>query len=89
LTVIFNNSLYGAVRNATLGMYGSGAAARGRGELLADLSPSPAYEKVFVASGGLGLRVEAPGELPAALARAVAAVAHEKRQALLNVICRY
>jgi acetolactate synthase-1/2/3 large subunit len=89
LTVVFNNSLYGAVRNATLGMYGSGAAARGRGEILADLTPSPAYEKLVEASGGVGIRVETPGELPAALARAVEAVARERRQALLNVICRY
>ena len=37
LTVIYNNALYGAVRRATLDMYGSGVAAEGDGRLLADL----------------------------------------------------
>jgi acetolactate synthase-1/2/3 large subunit len=41
------------------------------------------------ASEGFGLRVEAPAELPGALAHAVEVVTREKRQALLNVICRY
>jgi acetolactate synthase-1/2/3 large subunit len=89
LVVVFNNQLYGAVRNATLGMYGKGAAAAGAGRLLADLSPSPAFEKYAEASGGWGERVENPADLPAALARAVAVVRKEKRQALLNVICKY
>ena len=89
LAVIFNNSLYGAVRNATLDMYASGAAARGKGELLATLAPSPAFEKLVEASGGYGERVEKPAELAPALKRALDAVTREKRQALLNVICRY
>jgi acetolactate synthase-1/2/3 large subunit len=89
LTIVFNNSLYGAVRNSTLAMYADGAAARDGGQMLADLRPSPAYEKIVEASGGYGARVERPDELPAALARAVETVKKEKRQALLNVICRY
>jgi acetolactate synthase-1/2/3 large subunit len=89
LVILFNNSRYAAVRNATLGMYGEGAAARGKGGLLADLSPSPAFEMLAEASGGWGMRVEDPAELPAALTRAIDVVTREKRQALLNVICRY
>jgi len=89
LTVVFNNSLYGAVRNATLDMYGAGAAARGKGELLATLSPSPAFEKLVEASGGYGERVEKSADLAPALKRALEVVTREKRQALLNVICRY
>jgi acetolactate synthase-1/2/3 large subunit len=87
LTIVFNNALWGAVRNATLTMYGQGAAAQERGRLLADLRPCPAYEKLIEAQGGFGERVEQPASLPAALARAVAAV-REGRQALLNVVCR-
>lgn len=89
LTVVFNNERYGAVRRATLSMYGQGAAAEDDGQLLADLSPSPAYEKVVEASGGYGERVELPAELPAAIERALRVVTRERRQALLNVICRY
>jgi len=89
LTVVFNNQRYGAVRRATLSMYGEGSAAEEDGQLLADLSPSPAFEKLVEASGGYGERVAAPAELPAAISRALRAVREEKRQALLNVICRY
>ena len=89
LTIVFNNALYGGVRNATLSMYGSGVAARDGGKLLADLEPSPAFEKVVEASGGVGIRVEKPAELRSALVRALEVVTKEKRQALVNVICRY
>jgi acetolactate synthase-1/2/3 large subunit len=89
LAVVFNNSFYAAVRSATLAMYGEGAAARGKGALLADLSPSPAFEMIAEASGGWGIRVENPAELPGALKRAVEVVTREKRGALLNVVCRY
>ena len=45
LTVIYNNALYGAVRRATLDMYGKGVASEGDGRLLADL-PAPSFEKI-------------------------------------------
>jgi acetolactate synthase-1/2/3 large subunit len=89
LTIVFNNQLYGAVRNSTLSMYGSGAASCDGGRMLADLRPSPDFERLVEASGGHGERVEAPADLPAALARAVKIVTQDKRQALLNVICHY
>ena len=85
LTVIYNNALYGAVRRATLDMYGQGAAAEGDGRLLADL-PAPAFEKIVAAHDGHGERVERPADLPAALRRAAEAV-KGGRQALVNVIC--
>jgi len=87
MTVVFNNALYGAVRNATLAMYRDGAAAAGDGRLLADLSPSPDFARVIEASGGHGERVERPEDLPAALARALHAVRVEGRQALVDVVC--
>ncbi len=84
LTVIYNNALYGAVRRATLDMYGSGVAAQNDGRLLADL-PAPSFEKIIAAHDGHGERVERPADLPAALKRAAAAV-RGGRQALVNVI---
>jgi acetolactate synthase-1/2/3 large subunit len=89
LTIIFNNSRYGAVRKATLSMFKDGAAGEDDGQLLADLSPSPPYEALVAAQGGFAERVEDPDALPAALARARDAVLKERRQALLNVICPY
>ena len=54
---------------------------------LTSLEPAPRYELIVAASGGYGERVEAADELPAALDRALD-VTRDRRQALLNVVCR-
>jgi acetolactate synthase I/II/III large subunit len=89
LTIIFNNSRYGAVRGATMSMFKDGVAGQDQGRFMADLDPSPAFEKAVQMQGGHGERVENPADLPAALKRARDVVVNEKRQALLNVICPY
>lgn len=89
LTVIFNNSRYGAVRGATMSMFKDGVAGQDDGRFMADLNPSPAFEAAVKAQGGHGERVEKPADLPAALKRARDVVVNEQRQALLNVICPY
>ena len=89
LTVIYNNQMYGAVRNSTAAMYRDGVSGDNSCTMLASLSPSPAFEMIVEASGGYGERVEDKARLPAAIARAIRVVTHEKRQALLNVICKY
>jgi acetolactate synthase I/II/III large subunit len=88
LFVVMNNSMWGAVRRATMGMYPQGEAARSNKPPLIDLDELPAFEQVCAAAGGYGERVEDPAALPAALERAIRAITVEKRQALLNVICR-
>jgi acetolactate synthase-1/2/3 large subunit len=88
LFVIMNNSMWGAVRRATMGMYPEGEAMRSNKPPLIDLDRLPAFEQVCAAAGGYGERVEDPAGLPAALERALHAVTVEKRQALLNVVCR-
>jgi acetolactate synthase-1/2/3 large subunit len=88
LFVIMNNSMWGAVRRATMGMYPRGEAMRSNKPPLIDLDNLPAFEQVCAAAGGYGERVEDPAALPAALERALHAVTVERRQALLNVICR-
>jgi acetolactate synthase-1/2/3 large subunit len=87
--VIFNNQRYGAVRNATMAMFASGASARDNGLGLADLSPSPPFECYAEAHGAFGARVERAADLPAALALARNAVLNEKRHALVNVVTPY
>jgi len=87
--VIFNNERYGAVRNATMAMFGSGAAGRENGLGLADLSPSPPFERYAEAHGAFAARVEHPADLPRVLASARNAVLNEKRHALVNVLTRY
>jgi acetolactate synthase-1/2/3 large subunit len=88
LFVVMNNSMWGAVRRATQGMYPQGEAMRSNKPPLIDLDELPAFEQVCAAAGGHGERVEDPAALPAALDRALHAVTVERRQALLNVICR-
>jgi acetolactate synthase-1/2/3 large subunit len=89
LTIVFNNSRYGAVRRATLSMFKDGVAGESDGRGLADLDPAPPYELMAKAQGAHAERVEKPAELPDALARARDVVVNERRQALLNVITPY
>jgi acetolactate synthase I/II/III large subunit len=89
LTIIFNNSRYGAVRRATLSMFKDGASAKDDGMGFADLGPSPPFHAFVAAQGGFGICVERPEDLTNALARAKHAVMVEKKQALVNVICPY
>ena len=89
LTIVFNNSRYGAVRRATLSMFKDGTAGENDGTTLADLSPAPPYELMAQAQGAYAERVEKPADLPDALTRAREAVVSGRRQALLNVITPY
>lgn len=88
LFVIFNNSRWGAVRRATLGMYPDGMASEADENAFVNMDGLPAFEQICIAAGGYGERVENAEELPAALKRAQEVVHLEKRQALLNVICQ-
>ena len=87
--VVFNNARYGAVRNATMSMFASGAAGRDNGLGLADLSPSPPFERYAEAHGAFAARVERPADLPGILAAAREAVLRDKRHALVNVVTPY
>ena len=89
LTILFNNSRYGAVRNATMSMFKDGVASEAEGRLLADLDPAPPYDELARAQGAYAERVEKPADLPDALMRARDAVVGGNRQALLNVITPY
>ena len=87
LTVIYNNRRWGAVHEATVGLYPDGRAAKSNAEPLVHFNPSTRYEKAVEVSGGYGEQVVDPGELPAALERAIRVVTEDKRQAVLNVVC--
>lgn len=88
LFVVMNNAMWGAVHHFTRAMYPDGAAARSNRQVFTHLDKLPAFEDVARAAGGWGERVEHPEDLPGAIARALDVVRVEKRQALLNVICR-
>ena len=88
LTVIFNNSAWNAVKRAVHSFAKGGWAARSGAMPLSDLDPAPDYELVCRASGGWAEKVEKADALPDALQRALKVVREERRQALLNVICK-
>ncbi len=88
LFVIFNNRAWNAVKRAVRAHAPDGWTAKTGSIPLSDLEPAPDYELVCRASGGHAERVEDPADLPGALARALRVVRQEKRQALLNVICK-
>jgi acetolactate synthase-1/2/3 large subunit len=88
LFVVFNNRAWNAVKRSARAQAPEGWAARTGVMPLSDLDPAPDYELICRASGGHGERVEDPAALPGALRRALHAVRHERRQALLNVICK-
>lgn len=87
LTILCNNARWHAVQNAAQTLYPDGHAAKHATPVpLADLSPTPAFEKYAEASGGYGEVVSDPAALPGAIERALRVVREEKRQALLNVL---
>jgi acetolactate synthase-1/2/3 large subunit len=88
LFVVFNNRMWNAVKRAVETHAKDGWAMKMDSMPLTELDPAPDYELICRASGGHAERVEDPTELPAALERALHAVKVEKRQALLNVICK-
>lgn len=88
LTVIYNNQVWNASLNAARGLYPDGVAARTRNFPGTDLTPSPNFELTAQACGAYAARVEDPAALADALAKALKVVKDEKRQALLNVICK-
>jgi len=88
LTVIFNNQMWGAVKRNTREVYPEGFAAGSSREPLTYFDAEMRFERAVEAAGGYGERVSDPAELPKAMERALEAVTTERRQALLNVICR-
>ena len=88
LVVIFNNQSYRAVQRGTRYVYPDGWASRANRFPLSDLSATANYEKICEAFGGYGERVEEPDQVGPALDRALKVVREEKRQAVVNMICK-
>ncbi|HTI54643.1 MAG TPA: thiamine pyrophosphate-requiring protein [Verrucomicrobiae bacterium] len=88
LFVVFNNRTWNAVKRAVQTYARDGWAVRTDAMPLTSLEPSPDYEMLCRASGGHGEKVEDPGALPDALRRGLRIVREEKRQVVLNVICK-
>ena len=87
LICVFNNGIWNAVRRATLDMYPNGDAARANAMPLTSLRPSPDFAAIARASRAHAEQVGAGPDLPAALARAKAAM-REGCPALLDIAVR-
>lgn len=87
LIVVFNNGAWDEVAKSTLSVHPDGWAASSLEVPMVSLTPSPRFEEIVRAFGGHGERVERPGDLPAALRRALQEV-RAGRQALVNIVCR-
>jgi len=88
LFVVFNNRTWNAVKRAVQTYAHDGWAVRTDSMPLTALEPAPDYEMICQASGGHGEKVEDPAALPDALRRGLRIVKEEKRQVVLNVICK-
>jgi acetolactate synthase-1/2/3 large subunit len=88
LFVVFNNRTWNAVKRAVQTYARDGWAVRTDSMPLTALEPSPDYEMICRASGGHGEKVEDPAALADALRRGLRIVKEEKRQVVLNVICK-
>ncbi len=87
LWVVFNNRVWNAVKRAVLSHAPDGWAKR-TGMPLTELDPPPDYELICQASGGHAEKIEDPVKIPEALARGLDIVRRERRQVLLNVMCK-
>ncbi len=88
LTVIFNNGGWDEVSNSTRNVHPDGWAVSTGNFPMVSMGPSPRFEEIVSAFDGHGERVEEPSELPGALKRGLEIVQKERRQVLVNVICR-
>ena len=89
LTVIFNNTVWNAVRRATKSMYPQGRAAAANTIAITSLGHPPDYAAIAGAHGAFAEKVEDADALPDAIARALKATREEGRQALLDVTVSY
>lgn len=88
LTVILNNQSWNAVRKSNLAMFKGGWAERTRYFPLTSLEPSPRFELIAEACGCYGRVVTDPSQLEGELRKALEVVRRERRQAVLNVLCK-
>jgi acetolactate synthase-1/2/3 large subunit len=86
LTVVFNNSVWNAVRRATLALYPDGHSSRANLMPITSLAPTPDFVAVARASRAWAERVEHGDALPDAIERAITVIREERRQALLEVV---
>ena len=85
LILVLNNAEWGAVRDAVLGLYPDGYAARSNQMPLTSIAPNPDFCLIAKASGAYAERVCDGAALDEALRRAIECVIDKQRAALLDL----
>lgn len=85
--ILFNNAGYLSQKNDVVNNYPEGDAVRAGAVIGTTITPAPDYPALAAAYGGVGERVAKPADVPAALARGLAAVARGQL-ALLEVVLK-
>ena len=87
LIVIFDDRAWSTIKRSYRAAHPTGAALTDSGTVLCDFPRTIDYAKVAEAAGGVGLRVEKPAELLAALREAMRLVRSGDRHVLVDVMC--
>jgi acetolactate synthase-1/2/3 large subunit len=85
--IVFNDQAWSTIKASTRGSHPGGDAVRDDRFALCDFNVAVDFAAVAEAAGGVGIRVEAPGEIEAALRRALTLARTGDRLVLLDVIC--
>ena len=88
LTVILNNQGWAAERKPIDQLYPKGWSATHSKYVGVYLDPPGQYSKIVEAFGGYGEQVEDPDEISSALERAISCIKKNKKQAVLDVVCK-
>ncbi len=87
LVIVFNDQAWSTIKASTRGSHPQGDAVRDDRFALCDFAVAVDFAAVAEAAGGVGIRVEQPSELEAALRRGLDLVRTGDRLVLLDVIC--
>jgi acetolactate synthase-1/2/3 large subunit len=87
VVVVFDDQAWSTIKKSTRGSHPQGDAVRHDRFALCDFGAAVDFAKVAEAAGGIGIRVERPSELNAALRRAIELVRTADRMVLVDVVC--
>lgn len=85
--VVFNDSAWSTIKKSYLGTTKNGWAQKKDSFALCNLEVDISFEKLAEATGGIGLTVDKPAELPATLRKAIDISRKDKKHVLVNVVC--
>ena len=88
LTIIFNNQGWETEKKPIEKFYPKGWSEKSNNYVGVSLEPPGDYSKIVAAFGGHGEKVIAPDEIYNAIQRGLSFIRQERRQAVIDVICK-